>query len=327
MTYRQSTHMVSSTVLKAGAVGVGVVLLLGLLTIPLWTHTTPEGHVGVQKDWGAVTGNTYEPGFHVVAPISEGVQDVEVRPRTYTMTQDVGEGDRNDADAITVKTINGSTVAVDITVRYRIDSSQAEAFVEEWNNAEQMEQRLIRPTIRSQLRDEASSLQTTGTDAIYTQDGREALASTAREALQNEFSDQPIVLEAVQVRNIDLPDEIDQTLDQKEQAKQQVQVERERVKQEEARAEQQIVQAEADARATEIRAEAIRENPVILQDRYIEALRQGSVFVVGGGNGSSPPIIVDGIDAARTGSVGGTGVGVNGTATDPPAAGEETGGD
>jgi regulator of protease activity HflC (stomatin/prohibitin superfamily) len=196
------------------------------------------------------------------------------------MSATEGEGDKSRADAITVKTVNGSSVDVDVTIRYRINPSQADTFVEDWNREQQMEERLIRPTIRTVLRDEASSLQTTGSDAIYTQTGRAALEEAALGALREEFEDEPITLEAVQIRNIDLPDQIDQTLDQKEQAKQQVEVEKEKVRQEQARAEQKIVQAEADAEAIEIRGEALRENQVVLQQRYIEALKQGETIYV-----------------------------------------------
>jgi len=209
------------------------------------------------------------------------------------MSQTQGEGEKASADAVTVKTVNGSSVAVDITVRYHIDSDRADVFVSEWNDENQMEQRLIRPTIRSVLRDEASSLQTTGDGSIYTQEGRQALEETAISALRTEFDGQPIVLEAVQIRNIDLPDEIDSTLDEKEQAKQQVQVEREKIKQEEARAEQKLVQAEADAEVIRVKGEALKENEVVLRDRYIDALKEGdTVYVVPDDGGT--PIMLDG---------------------------------
>ena len=265
---------------KALAVGVGLLLVLSLLTGILAYRQVPEGHAGVEKEWGAVTGTTLDAGAHWKVPIMTTVQGVETRPRTYTMSATEGEGERSRADSITVKTVNGSSVDVDITIRYRINPSEADTFVRDWNQEQQMEARLIRPTIRTVLRDEASSLQTTWVDAIYTQTGRAALEEAALGALRAEFEDEPITLEAVQIRNIDLPDQIDQTLDEKEQAKQQVEVEREKINQEEARAEQKIVQAQADAEAIEIRGAALRQNRVVLQQRYIEALKEGETIYV-----------------------------------------------
>ncbi|MEF8843653.1 MAG: prohibitin family protein [Haloarculaceae archaeon] len=280
--------------MKALAGGVALLMIVALIGGVLAYKQVPEGHQGVTTEWGAVTGETLDPGAHWKIPIMQGVQDVEIRPRTYTMSQTQREGERVTADAVEVKTVNGSTVAVDLTVRYFIEPEQADRFVAEWNNERQMEQRLIRPTIRSVLRDEASSLQTTGEDAIYTQGGREALEETAIAALRQEFENQPIVLEAVQIRNIDLPDQIDETLDQKEQAKQQVEVERERVEQERQRAEQRRVEAEGEADVIETRGEALRENPIVLDTRMIDAYDEGTVFVTG----SDQAIMLDGTDAA-----------------------------
>lgn len=268
---------------KALVVGGGILLVLALIGGVLAYQQVPEGHEGVEKEWGAVTGNTLDSGAHFKIPIMQTVQNVETRPRTYTMTNTEGEGARQDTDAVTVKTVNGSSVDVSITVRYTINDKEADTFVSRWSAEKQMEKRLIRPTVKNNLQDEGSSLQTTGDNAIYTDAGREALQATVREALKKEFENQPITLEAVQIRAIDLPKKIDQTLDEKEQAKQQVQVEKEKVKQEKARAKQKIVQARADANATRIRGEALRDNAIVLEARYIDALKEGNTIYVGEG--------------------------------------------
>lgn len=272
--------MVSKIAIQAGAVGFALLLIISIVGGAMAYQQVPEGHQGVEKNWGAVSGNTLEPGANWIIPIQQDVQNVEVRPRTYTMTNSKGEGERKDADAVTVKTANGSSVDVSITVRYSINDEQADQFVTVWNNEKQMEKRLIRPTVKTNLQDEGSSLQTTGPGSIYTNEGREALRQTTKKALENEVKNQPITIEAVQIRAIDLPEAIDETLDKKEQAKQQVEVEKQQVKQAEAEAEAQIVRAEADAEAIEIRGEALEENPIVLKQRYIEALKEGDTIYV-----------------------------------------------
>lgn len=284
--------MVSEAKLGAIGVGLAIIVVLGLVGGLLAYEQVPEGHVGVEKDWGAVNGNTLQSGANWILPIQQSVQNVEIRPRTYTMTNTQGEGAKKDSDAVTVKTINGSSVDVSITVRYSIKPDKADQFVSDWNNEKQMEKRLIRPTVKNNLQDEGSSLETTGSDAIYTSVGRERLRNTTENALRNEVKNQPITIERVQIRAIDLPDEIDSTLDEKEQAKQRVQVEEEKVKQEEAKKKQQIVRAEADAQediiaaqadanATRIRGEALDEHPIVLQQQYITALENGETVYVG----------------------------------------------
>jgi regulator of protease activity HflC (stomatin/prohibitin superfamily) len=276
----------------------GLLVIVALLVGALAYEQVPEGHEGVVKEFGAVTGETRDSGAQLVVPIQQSVQNVETRPRTYTMSATQGEGNRGSPDAITVKTVNGSSVDIDLTIRYRIDAAQADTFVETWNDERQLEQRLIRPTVRSVLRDEASSLRTTGDDAIYKRSSRQQLGSVTRETLRVAFDDEPVVLEAVQIRNVNLPEGIDQALDNKEEAKQRVQVERERIAQERARAEQQRVQARAEADVNQIKGESLRQNQIVLRERYIEALQGGSVFVVGAGGqgqgqGQGVPVIID----------------------------------
>jgi Membrane protease subunits, stomatin/prohibitin homologs len=278
---------------KAVVVGVSLLVLFGLVGAMMAYQQVPEGHEGVEKNWGAVNGNTLDSGANWIVPVMQSVQNVETRPRTYTRTNKEGEGAQSSSDAVTVKTVNGTSVDVGITVRYTIDPNQADKFVSEWNNERQMEQRLIRPTIESNLQDEASNLQTTGEGSIYTNAGRESLRVATEEALNEEVEGEPITIERVQIRQPQLPKEIDQTLDEKESAKQKVQVEKERVKQAEAVKQRRIVEAEAeaeevriaaeaDAEATRIRGEALEEHPVVLRQQKIDAYDDGTVFVTDG---------------------------------------------
>lgn len=278
---------------RIGVVAASVLVVVALITGVLAYEQVPEGHEGVVKEFGAVTGETRTSGAQIVVPIQQSIQNVETRPRTYTMSATAGEGNQRSPDAITVKTVNGSSVDIDVTIRYRIDPQQADAFVETWNDERQLEQRLIRPTVRSVLRDEASSLRTTGGDAIYKQTSRQRLSEVTRSALREALADQPVLLQAVQIRNVNLPDGIDRALDQKEEAKQRVQVEQERIAQERARAEQRRVQAEAEADVIRIKGESLRQNPIVLRERYVQALQDGSVFVVGSGGAGETPIILD----------------------------------
>ncbi len=138
---------------------------------------------------------------------------------------------------MTVQTVNGTSVGIDITVRYRVEGTDPAGVVTEWRTVGQAEERLVRPSIRSQLRDEAAGVQTS---EIYTNGGRERLSRAAQQKLESLFEGRALVLEEVQVRDVDLPDSYDAALNDKEIAKQ-----------------RQEVQAEADARVIEIRGRAL----------------------------------------------------------------------
>ena len=84
--------MVSTIAMKAGAVGFAILLVFSMVGVALAYEQVPEGHEGVTKTWGAVNGETLESGAHFKTPIAQNVQPVEIRPRTYTMTNTQGVG-------------------------------------------------------------------------------------------------------------------------------------------------------------------------------------------------------------------------------------------
>jgi regulator of protease activity HflC (stomatin/prohibitin superfamily) len=297
-------------VLRMAALGLGLLVVLGLLLGGY--HQVPEGHVGVQKSFGAVTGDELAPGAHLIVPVKDSVQDVEIRPRTYTMANTRGEGDRaGRADAVTVQTVNGTTVEIDITVRYRVEQSNPSRFVTEWRTVEQAEQRLIRPSIRSRLRDEAAGIQTS---EIYTSDGRERLGTAAQEKLESAFESEALVLEEVQVRDVDLPSSYDEALNEKEIAKQRVQKKEFEIQQARKDKEQQEIRAEADARVIEIRGRALRDNPIVLKQQYVKSIdasdkvilatdRDGTPIILqtdGGGSGNTSQVDIGGSASVNT---------------------------
>lgn len=267
---------------------VGVVLLVGILLLGGY-HEVPEGNVGVQKSFGAVTGEEPQPGAHLIVPVKDSIQDVEVRPRTYTMANTEGEGDRaQQADAVTVQSINGTTVDIDITVRYAVDETDVSDFVIEWRTVGQVEERLIRPSVRSQLRDEAASIQTS---EIYTNNGRKRLSDAAQQELQAAFDGEALILEEVQVRDVDLPDSYDQALNDKEIAKQRVEEKEFEIQQAEADKRRQEVQAEADARVIEIRGQALQENPIVLKQQYVRSIDDSDKVILSTDDSGTPIIL------------------------------------
>lgn len=280
----------ASALAKAGAVGVGLLIVFGLPGAVLAYHQVPEGHIGVEKSWGEVTGQTHEPGANWRTPIAESIQNVEVRPRTYN-------------DTVDVTTLNGTTFNVEYVVRYRVSSNRAAEFVRQWKTVEQAERRLIDPTVSDRLRREGAGIESS---EVYTKSGRDRLTKAARKILETEFDGEAMVLESVQITNVGIPSQYQDALNSKEIAKQQVQKEQYNVKAEKQRARQEIVQAQADANATRIRANAIENNTIILKERYIDALSEGSVFVVP--EGADTPIIMDSSTMNTT---------RNQTATDP----------
>lgn len=237
-------------------------LLMGFVTIG-------EGYVGVQTEKGAVTGEVYEPGWTVQNPVTQSYEEIETRPVTINM---------EDEEDISVITEDGQDVFIEATVRYEV-SDPVEMF-SEYKNHDQAQHRLIEPTVRSEMRHEASNISARD---IITRDGRTDLEDAALQSLRSESSG-GIDIQSVQVRNVELNEEFSNELEQ--------------VEVENARAEQRVIEAEGEAEAERVRAEGDRDameirneelTPEILALEQIEAYDDGTVYVTDG----DTPVIMD----------------------------------
>lgn len=272
-----SNSSAGSALVGATVVGIAALIIILLVTLLLgigpWV-TVPEGNVGVQTEKQAATGDVYEPGWHLQLPIVQGYEEVETRPRITSMQ------DRDD-DAIYVITHDGQDVWVDVTVRYRVDPDNAVEFYREYRNHGQAIDRVIDPTVRSDLRDEASDL---SAREIITRDGRLALEEAAEDALRENFQGTGLTLEAVQVRGVDLNEEFSAELEQ-------IEIEETRAEQRlieaEGIAEAEIAEAEGAAEAYEIRDEALTE--AVLQEHYIDQIDESTIIIEG--DGGTPVIL------------------------------------
>lgn len=277
-------HAPMSAKIKAFAVLAGLTILISLFSVGAALETVDEGHTKVVKDKGAATGETFEPGWHVRTPIVESTVTIPTRPQTYTMSGSsfAADSDETDKDdSIRIMSKDGQEIHVDVTVRYRIPEDKAVRFHKEYNNIEKAEDDLIRPTVRSVMRDEASAM---SAQAIITKDGRATLTAAANAALREDFDGAGMQLEAVQVRNMHLNPEYERSLEKVEIAENEREA---KLIKAEADAEAEVKRAEGDREAYQIRAEALKNNPEVLTEAYIKSLDESdTVYVpINGENG------------------------------------------
>jgi regulator of protease activity HflC (stomatin/prohibitin superfamily) len=258
---------------KSGTV-IGLVVILFVSTVGgvMAFEGVNEGNVKVVKNQGAVTGKILEPGWHFITPIVQGTVSIPTRPQTYTMSHQSGEGDNaNQDDSVRVLTQDGLHVDVDVTVRYRVTPRDAPRFHEEYRDLPTAETRLIRPTVRSVLRTEGGNIDVTD---IYTGEGQTRLKLAVEKALKTETEGSGIVIESVQIRNVRLPTEYAKSIEQKKVKQQKIEEAEYEIQVAEKNKERQVIEAEAEAEQIRIKGEALRQNPEVLDLRYIEALRE-----------------------------------------------------
>lgn len=216
-----------------------------------------EGNVKVVTNFGAYKGEVLYPGPHWVNPVTQDTHSLSVRPQEYTMSKDSGEGNKaNKDDSVTVLTNDGVKVDIDVTVRYRVDASNAGTFYQKYKTVDNAETVLIRPTVRSVLRTEGGDI---STQYIYTGAGQDQMRDAVITALEPELKDAGLVLEAVQIRNVQLPRNYADSIEQKEIAKQKAEQAENEVVLAEKEKQKQIIRAQANAEEAVIRATAAAE--------------------------------------------------------------------
>jgi regulator of protease activity HflC (stomatin/prohibitin superfamily) len=257
-----------------GIIGVVIGLFLGLSAF----EQVSEGNVGVITEKGKVTGEILQPGWHIINPVTQDAKTLSVRPKQYTMSKQSGEGQRASRnDQVDVLTNDGLNVGIDITIRYEIQSDKADTFYTEYRGQQRAETRLIRPTIRAELRTEGGAIDTNN---IYTKSGQEKLKRAVTDVLEDEFEGTGLKLKATQIRAVDLPRQYQNSIEQKVVERQKVQQKRAEINRTRLEKERKRIEAEASAEQINIRGEALRENKIVLRQRRIEALKEAETIYV-----------------------------------------------
>ncbi len=265
----------------AGRIGViaGAVLILMLAAAGCMTASIGAGEQGVKYSYfsGTDLGESYDEGFHVFFPW-ERMVDYDVRV--------------NNADEeIEVLSSNGLTIGMDISVRYRPEVSALPQLHTTYG--QEYYERLIRPELRSVARE------------VVGQFTPEELYSTRRAELQEQIEQRMtaaveadyVELEAVLIRDIELPEQIRRAIENKLEEQQLVEQARLSIQRAEQEAERKRVEASGDADRARIIAQSL--SPQFLQFQGIQATRElaqsnnAKVVIVGGGGDGLPVILGD----------------------------------
>lgn len=243
-----------------GAILLGIVLAL----LSSAFRVIPAGTVGVV--FNVVTGvqdRELKSGLNLVMPVLQQVTLFNAREQALTFASETND----EIDALSKE---GLQVEIDSTIRYRIESSQANAIYE--TIGENYAETLIRPQVRSVIRSAVANYK--AADLISTQ--RADLQKEIKNTLTQELAKSNIVLIDALLRDIRIPESVSRAIEEKQTAEQQVEIEENLRQQAEIAAQREVVraeglrdaaiaEAEGQARALSLRGQAIRENPEIIQ--------------------------------------------------------------
>jgi len=240
-------------------------LLLGLM-FASWRNIEP-GYVGIVFDKAShqVTAGALEPGWAFINPFTQAIQEYPVTIQNYAMVQNAGEGSTTSDDSIKIQSSEGQQLNLDVVIQYQVIRDEAGQLYQDWGGAEIsiVEDRVVRQYTRSQVPAVAAGY--TWEDIVSSK--RAEITDKITGTLRQEFARRHLSLISFGVREVHLPETLQQALTNKIEAQQQAEQQKYQLEQARIKAEQdkvvaegqaQAVQAQAagDAAATRIRAEA-----------------------------------------------------------------------
>ena len=290
---------------------VSVVIVLVLLVGGLALNTLGAGLVFIQpQERGVVisalsgTGyrpNALQPGLRWIVPYFENVVRYSISNQTYTMVAKSAEGNVQGDDSVSARTSDGQQVYFDASVIYAVNPDKIVKLHIQWQG--RYENEFVRPRARSLIYNRAAQYTV---EEIYGTK-RTELQQVIQDEISKDFEAQGLTLVQFLLRNISFSPEYATAVEQKQIAQQNAERAKFLVQQQEqeaarVRVEAQgvrdaaITRAEGESKALLLVADALRNNPDLIQYTYVQKIAPNiSVIVLpgGGGGGGTAPYILD----------------------------------
>jgi len=249
---------------------IGIVLLLWLFFASI--IIVDAGQTGVYSLFGRVKDQELRSGFHLVIPLDK-VTKMSIRTEEYTMSIVSDEGKKQGSDAITALTKEGLSVDLDMTVLYRIDEEKASDLYK--NVGLTYDEKIIRPSIRSVIREVIAQYEAKN---IYSEKRQEATINIQTN-LKSDLKSRGIIIEEVLLRNVVLPANLANSIQEKLQAEQESEKYNFILTKEEKEKQRKIIEAEGQRDAQTIINQSLTQN--YLYYLYIRELkdREGTIYI------------------------------------------------
>ncbi len=262
---------------------------ISLMVIGFLTSSVKQidaGQIGVKSMFGKVQDDVLTSGLTMVNPLVD-VNKIDIKTQNYTMSGVHNEGDKVGDDAIRVLTADGLEVVIDLTVLYRVLSTEAPKIVKE--TGLDFKDKIVRPITRTKIRDNAVFY--TAVDLYSTK--RDQFQTRIFKTIEENFKQRGLVLEQLLVRNITLPASVKGSIEEKIKAEQDAQKMEFVLQKEKQEAERKRVEAQGIADYQRIMSAGLTDKQ--LQYEQIQMMKglvtSPNAKVIIMGKGSSPVIL------------------------------------
>jgi len=262
------------------------VIVLGILASSF--RQINVGFVGVKSLFGNVQDATLTSGLHLVNPLME-VTQIDVRTQNYTMSGIHTEGEVQGDDAIRVLTSDGLEVTIDLTVLYKVLSSETPNLLRVIGG--DFKDKIVRPICRTKIRDNAVYYEAI---ALYSTK-RDEFQTRIYNSIESDFKKRGLILEQLLIRNISLPAAVKKSIEEKISAEQDAQKMQFVLQKEKQEAERKRVEAQGIADYQRIINTGLTDKQLQYEaiKAQLEIAKSPNAKVIIMGKGNSP-IILDG---------------------------------
>jgi regulator of protease activity HflC (stomatin/prohibitin superfamily) len=248
--YPQVNIMRLLSFLLAGAVAV----ILLVVVFSAWRSIRP-GYVGIVFDKANhnVTTGALDPGWAFINPFTQAIQEYPITIQTYQMVQNSDEGQVQGDDSIKIQSDEGQQINLDVVIQYQVEKDKASLLYVDWGGAplETVQDGVVRQYTRSEVPVVAAKY---GWEEI-TSTKRGSIVDEITAVLREEFDKRHLNLVSFGIREVHLPQSLQDALNQKIQAQQAAEQQKYSLQQATVKAEQDVTQATGQANAVKAQAE------------------------------------------------------------------------
>jgi len=250
----------------AKLIGFGIIIIVLVIAAAQTTYVVEPGYRGVQVTLGRVSEEFKPEGFGTKSPFISHIVSIPVRQITGELAAECYSSDLQQ-------------VNVALRVLYRIPEASVVKIYKEF--AGDPFDSLIAPRVQEALK-EITAMQSAEQIVKKREDIKAKALIASREKIGNILFVEDIVLE-----NITLSKELEAAIESKMVQEQEAAKARFTQQKAQIEADTAIIKAKGEAEAIRVRAEAIRDNPGLIQLQIVEKWDGRSPLVIGGGGGES----------------------------------------
>jgi len=250
----------------AKLVGVGIIILVLVIAASQATYVVEPGFRGVEVTLGKVSPAFKPEGFGTKSPFISHIVNIPVRQLTNGLNTECYSSDLQQVD-------------VALRILYRIPESSVVKIFTEY--AGDPFDSLIAPRVQEAFKEAAAVL-----SAEMIVKKREEIKTKSLIAAREKIGSL-LVIEDLVIENIVLSKELETAIESKMVQEQEAAKARFTQQKAQIEADTTIIRAKGEAEAIRIRAEAIRDNPGLIQLQIVEKWDGRSPLVIGGATGES----------------------------------------